>query len=158
MFNKVLVPLDGSPYSECVLDHVKTIASGCQVPEVILLFVVEPMHSGVYDLPPDFLEDLKKKNADSAKGYVNPLSNELNKDGMSSKAEIAEGNPAEVILDYTKANGIDLIIMSTHGRSGITRWAIGSTTDRVVRESPVPVLMVTPPGCRAREAVVEKAR
>ena len=148
MYKKILVPVDGSPNSECVMGHVKAVASGCQVPEVVLFFVVEPMNPRVYDIPPDFLEGLIKKNTEDAKNYVTRIGNELNQDGIFTTTAVAQGNPAEVILDFAQANGVDLIVMSTHGRSGVTRWAIGSVTDRVVRESLVPVLIVSPPGCR----------
>ncbi len=60
------------------------------------------------------------------------------------------GGVAEGIADYATKNDADLIIMATHGRSGISRWVLGSVADRVLRSSCVPVLMVRAPGCEPR--------
>lgn len=64
------------------------------------------------------------------------------------KTAIERGKPTEAILDYAKANNVDLIVMSTHGRSGVSKFMLGSVADRVVRHAVQPVLLVTPPGCR----------
>jgi nucleotide-binding universal stress UspA family protein len=61
-----------------------------------------------------------------------------------------KGSAAEEILKYSQDNDVDLIIMSTHGRSGVSRWAMGSVADRVVRTSVAPVLLTTPKECRAK--------
>ena len=66
---------------------------------------------------------------------------------MRVEVELIVGGAAdEAILDYAKENNIDLIVMSTHGRSGVHRWIFGSVTQRVLRHSPVPVLIVPPAG------------
>jgi nucleotide-binding universal stress UspA family protein len=57
------------------------------------------------------------------------------------------GKVAESIADYATKNGVDLIIIATHGRSGVSRWVWGSVADRVLRSACVPVLMVRAPGC-----------
>ena len=69
-------------------------------------------------------------------------------EGISARGEVVTGKAADAILDYAEKNNVDLIIMSTHGRSGISRWAFGSVADRVVRHSIAPVLLVAPAGCR----------
>ena len=61
---------------------------------------------------------------------------------------VIQGKVAEGILDYVVKNQVDLIMMSTHGRSGPSRWALGSVADRVIRHSLIPVLIVSPKGCR----------
>ena len=58
------------------------------------------------------------------------------------RGDVVEGNAADAIVDYAGKNDIDLIIMATHGRSGIGRWALGSVADRVVRHANAPVLLV----------------
>ena len=152
MYQKVVVPLDGSQLSECSLGHLEAIAMGCNIPEVVLLRVVEPFTD--YELGP--LVDvggeavIKRENErkDEAAGYISKLVEKLNKKGVSAKGEVILGRADEAILDYGKKNKVDLIIMSTHGRSGISRFAYGSVADRVARHSVVPVLLVTPAGCR----------
>ena len=68
---------------------------------------------------------------------------------MAIEAKTGQG-VAEIILDFAEKNKMQLIIMSTHGRSGISRWAMGSVADRVVNHSKTPVLTITPTGCGAK--------
>jgi nucleotide-binding universal stress UspA family protein len=144
MYNKILVPLDGSKTAECSLEHVKTIATGCNVPEVLLLFVEEPVPMERYRGPSEDWKTLIVQ----AKQSLAKIEKDLVADGVGAKTIILEGKPAETIIDYAAKNNIDLIIMSTHGRSGPSRWAFGSVADRVVRSSTVPVLIAVPRGCR----------
>ncbi len=152
MYRKILVPLDGSQMSECSLGHMRAIAMGCNVPEVVLLSVVEPFTT--YELGPladvggDAVIKLENERKDEATAYISTVLENLKKEGVSAKGEVILGKAGEAILDYAKKNMIDLIIMSTHGRSGISRFAYGSVADRVARHSVVPVLLVTPSGCR----------
>jgi len=151
MYQKILVPLDGSEFSEATLEHVKAIATGCKVPEVILLMVVEPYHQ-VYvseDYWPTMADDAiaaEAKALSSAKEYISKLAKKLKKQGLSVQTAVVNGSPDSEILDYAKNSQVDLIIMSTHGRSGISRWVFGSVADRVVRNASIPVLVVSPPG------------
>lgn len=144
MYNKILVPLDGSSLGECVLEHVITVAKGCNVPEVQLLFVTEPVSSGLYQSAAEGREKLTTWGKD----YLDKIEKRLSTDGINAQSVIIEGKPAESIADYATNNNMDLIIMSTHGRSGPSRWAFGSVADRVVRSSRVPVLIVVPKECR----------
>ncbi len=154
MYKKILVPLDGSPAAECVFDHVKAIATGCSVPEVILLLVLEPVDSMLHTfyVPADWPEQLKeaeKKAKTEAEEYLSKVKERMERDGISAKtAFVMSSEVAEEILKFAADNQVDLIIMSTHGRSGATRWAFGSIADRVIRHSTVPVLIVLPKGCR----------
>jgi nucleotide-binding universal stress UspA family protein len=152
MYKKILAPVDGSELSECALEHVKAVATGCSVPEVILLRVVEPLSSldvaGLAEAGGDWLSKAEQLNEAEAQDYVSRLDSRMKKEGMSTKAVLVHGRAAEAIVDYASKNKVDLIIMSTHGRSGVTRWAMGSVTDKVLRHSPAPVLIVSPPGCR----------
>jgi len=148
MYKKILVPLDGSKFSECVLEHVAAIAAGCHVPEVVLLRVVEPLRM-IAEVPDDWLKEARTKSLEEAGNYLKNLSAEMGKAGISASPELKEGFPDQVILDYIRDKDIDLVMMSSKGQSGITRWAMGSVADRVVRNSPAPVMVVTPKGCRA---------
>jgi nucleotide-binding universal stress UspA family protein len=148
MYKKILVPLDGSLFSESVLNHVKTVASGCQASEVVLLFVVESPVSVAFDVPVESLNDSKTKGLKFAADYLNQISANLVENGINVTGKVAEGIPAETILSFAQNQNVDLIIISTHGRSGITRWVLGSVADKVIHHSPVPVLIVTPAGVR----------
>ncbi len=154
MYQKILVPLDGSKLAECVVEHVKSIATGCQVPTVVLLRVVEPLILPA-NLPDkmavDAYRDANVEAEDQAKNYLSEMEERLKAEGIAVETDIADGPPADEILKYAEKNGIDLIVMSTHGRSGVSRWFFGSVTDRVVRQSLTPVLTVTPRGCRIRK-------
>ena len=153
MYKKILVPMDGSKLAECVLDHVRAIATGCDVPEVVLFNVTTAM-------PPDWYANVAPVEDMAAigkaeegyqtwmKGYLGKMESSLKQDGITAESVLVKGNAAENILDYTEKNGVDLIIMSTHGRSGPARWFMGSVADRVVRHSTVPVLIISPPGCK----------
>ena len=154
MYQKILAPLDGSDFSECSLDHVKAIATGCQVPEVVLLRVVEPIHSSDVAAYVEAGIDttlLIKDVQQSAETYIARVAESLSKAGLPAKGVVVTGWAADSIMKYAEENGVDLIIMSTHGRSGISRWVMGSITDKVVRSSRIPVLSVSPPGCRTSQ-------
>ncbi|MFQ6122838.1 MAG: universal stress protein [Dehalococcoidales bacterium] len=160
MYQRILVPLDGSKISECSLEHMKAIALGCKVAEVTLLTVVE-------EPPPAFpesagqqaIEEIAKQREKEAReiekragDYLAKVAGTLRKEGIPIKAAVIRvpisGGVADTILDYVKNNKVDLIIMSTHGRSGISRWAFGSVTDKVIRHAHVPVLSIAPAGYR----------
>ena len=160
MYKRILVPLDGSNLAECSLEHVKAIATGCNVPEIVLLQVLHPIHSmqpikyeGLYgqgykDFSPDFLTKSWAQWEGEAKNYLSELSDRLKKENLSVEtALITDEDTAGTILDYAKDNSVDLIIMSSHGRSGLSRWLMGSVAEKVVRNSRVPVLMVSSPAC-----------
>jgi len=77
------------------------------------------------------------------------LIDELEAKGVKVKTEVLMGNPAEEIVFYAEHNPCDLVVMASHGRSGPSRWAYGSTADKIFRASCVPVLMIRAPGCVA---------
>jgi nucleotide-binding universal stress UspA family protein len=154
MYNKVLVPLDGSELAECVLGHVIAIVTGCQVSEVILLTVVEPYAKGLPSttwggvISSEQEAALAVKSQNEAKAYTTKVEDKLRAEGILVQNVVVQGKVAEGIVDYAVKNQVDLIMMSTHGRSGPSRWALGSVADRVIRHSPIPVLIVSPEACR----------
>ncbi len=151
MYQKILAPLDGSTLSECTLDHLKAIATGLKTRSVAVLRVVEPVHSqdvsAYAEAGIDIALMLQEAEA-AAKAYVDKVVADLQQYGIAAEGLIKVGWPADTIIQYAMENSVDLIVMSTHGRSGITRFFMGSVAERVTRHSPVPVLIVTPPGCR----------
>ena len=147
MYTKILAPLDGSKFSECSLEHVRAIAQGCGIPEVILLMVNEPVHVG-YGMGEDWVRESEAKQKAEAEEYLSRLAKDLKKEGMAASIVLLKGMPAEEILNYAKKNNVGLIVMSTHGRAGVSRWLMGSVAERISRYSPVPLLLVAPPGCK----------
>ena len=76
------------------------------------------------------------------------MSAKLKSEGINVETLIIHGKPADEILHYVEKNGVDLVIMSTHGRSGVVRWTLGSVAEKVLRHSPTAVMTIAPPACR----------
>ena len=160
MYQKILAPLDGSELSECSLEHVKAIATGCKTSEVALIIVLEEQlpifEYSSAQMVKEISEQREKEQKEvqkSAEDYLAKVAGGLGIEGIAVKTAVRfslEGGVADEILDYVQNNKIDMIIMSTHGRSGISRWAFGSVTDKVVSHAKVPVLTVTAAGCRVQ--------
>ena len=158
MYQKILVPLDGSELAECVLPHVESIAKGCGVANVVFMFVVEPVHLPVGTGSAEgeaFTEadaakirkDQDEHNKKAARQYLDDIKKRSKYDGTDLKTEVIMGKPADSIAEYAEKKGVDLIVIATHGRSGISRWVYGSVAAKVLRSACVPVLMVRAPGC-----------
>jgi nucleotide-binding universal stress UspA family protein len=154
MYRKILVPLDGSELSECVLPHVENVAKGCGTAEVVLLRVCEPPVI-LADYPQSFEtqweEHIRQETIHLQKQcrlYLNEAEKKLEAAGLKVSSVSSLGKAPEEILDYAVQHQVDLIIMATHGRSGIARWAFGSTAERVLHASPIPVMMIRPRECQ----------
>jgi len=146
MYKKILAPLDGSELSECSLEHVKAVAKGCRAKEVVLLRVMEP-DPQVVDIGVSterWYRDAQVKVKAEIKKYTSQVADKLKKEGIAAKGVVVTGRAADEILDYAQKNQIDLIIMTTHGRSGVSRWVLGSVAEKVVHHSVVPVLIASP--------------
>ena len=109
------------------------------MPTVVLLRVVEPIS------PPEIVPDrmaidsyrnAKEKTEAPAKNYLSEMAERLKAEGIAVETDITEGMPANGILSYAEEKGVDLIVMSTHGRSGVSRWFFGSVAN-VVRTSQI---------------------
>jgi len=151
MYNKILVPLDGSELAECTLSHLKAIALGCHVSDVVLLRVIEPLPSQTYAALAGggtaIIQQVEQERQEEAKKYIANKTEEIKKDGINASPAIANGYAADEILKYSQNSGVDLIIMSTHGRGGISRLFLGSVTGKVLHSSAQPVLVVSPVAC-----------
>ncbi|MFW6103192.1 MAG: universal stress protein [Chloroflexota bacterium] len=148
MYKKMLVPLDASEYAECTLDHVKGLAAAHNVEQVVLLNVVEPMRQparAYFDS--ERAEELDKKAHESAREYLEKAKDRLGANCAVNTA-VVDGQPAAAILDYIEKNGIDLVIMSSHGHTGPSKWFIGSVAEKVLQRSPVPVFLIPSIACR----------
>jgi nucleotide-binding universal stress UspA family protein len=152
MYQKILIPLDGSELAECTLEHAKAIIKGCNVPDVTVFRAIEPFSSltisALAEAADDSLRRAVEESEQEAQEYVSKVKNNLKTQGIGSKAITVKGGAAEEILSYAEQNDIDLIVMSTHGRSGLSRFFFGSVSEKVSRHSRIPVLLISPEGCR----------
>jgi len=142
MYKRLLVPVDGSVLSEYALEDARNIIAGCGMPELYLLTVVEPFHQKSPGTGEDWNEVLKKESSILAQNYLDQLMQKLKSDGLMVKIAVVEGNPSDKILEFAEKNNIDLIVMTTHGRSGARRWIFGSVAQKVIHNSAVPVIIV----------------
>ena len=145
-----MVPLDGSQLAECVLPHVEATAKGCQVQNVVFVRAVEPFYvpsTSDYSFSEEQKAQIDEEHEKEAKDYLNNLVSQTKYGGVNVQSEVITGRAAESLADYATKNGVDLIIIATHGRSGITRWVWGSVAERILHSSCVPVLMVRAPEC-----------
>jgi len=135
MFKKILVPLDGSKRAEKILPQVKELVkfSGA---EVHLLKVVMS-----YEIDPKKDKEELEKLAGEAQEYLDQVAARLKKKGIQASAIVAYGKDAVQICDYASGKKCNLIAMSTHGRSGLSRWALGGVADKVLQCSSVPVML-----------------
>ena len=152
MEQRILVPLDGSKVGEAALplveDLVSKLASGAKV-EITLLQVVSSLPHFVvageagFQIP--FTEQELEQNKRKALDYLEKTGTGLESKGATVKIRVGTGIPADEIIRVADEINANLIAMSTHGRSGISRWAFGSITDRVLRGATQPVLLVRAP-------------
>jgi nucleotide-binding universal stress UspA family protein len=150
MYTKIMVPVDGSQLAECVLPHVEALAKGSQVKEVVFVRVVEPFRvasSGEFVLSQQEIARFEAEHKDNSERYLKGLVGRVKLEGVKCRWEVITGTVAENLADYAAKNAIDLIVIATHGRSGVSRWVWGSVADRILRSSCTPVLMVRAPGC-----------
>ncbi len=153
MSERILVPLDGSKLGEAALHYVEELVSrmsSAKKVEVTLFHVVTALKhdvqisgggAGTITVPYSESE-LAKMKADAMQ-YLDKVGESLKNKGadVSSKVSIGRDAADEIVKAEEEANA-DLVAMSTHGRAGISRWAFGSVTDKVLRGGKVPVLMV----------------
>ena len=152
MYKKVLVPLDGSELAECSLSHVINLAKDGSVGEVILLNVVliyVPIAEGAMSVYRE-LPEMREKAADHSNKYLAGVASRLGSAGIKVKTESLESErPAEIISDYARKNGIDLIVITTHGYTGLKKMMLGSVSLELIHDAHMPVLLIRPESCRA---------
>jgi nucleotide-binding universal stress UspA family protein len=145
VYKKILVPLDGSELSKSILEHVVAIVNGCEAPQVVLLRVRDPLDQQTRDkLSADVANMLDDAYQEEAEDYLEKISVILKAKDVTTEKVVISGKPAEEIIRYAQTTGVDLIIMSTHGRSGVSRWVLGSVADKIIRHSDIPILLNHP--------------
>jgi nucleotide-binding universal stress UspA family protein len=140
MFKRILIPLDGSAMAEQALPYAIAQAEHFAA-LLILLRVVEPLPH-VRGMSAADIDSIKRQTSERAQEYLDRLVDSARDEGISVRATTVEGRPNVTILQFAEQNQVDLIVICSRGRSGLSRWLMGSVADRVVRGAAVPVLLV----------------
>ena len=155
MYTRILVPLDGSPLAEQVLSYVRILAGSLQTPvELLRMFQLsDPTPGELADLarirgsPEEaivrrYLEQVIANSREEAQNYLDRVRSSLEDLGVPVSSAVHEGEPASYIVNEAETEQGTLIAMSTHGRSGVTRWVLGSVTDKVLHATTNPLLII----------------
>ena len=162
MYQKILIPLDGSELAECVLPHAEAFLKSGMTKMAVLLWILEPLPTAMYGASvetfaasaqedifashKDYWTEMEAERKSTAAEYLSRIAGQLSQYGAEIKCEILAGRIADTLAGYAEKENIDLILIATHGRSGVSRWLMGSVADRVLHYSDVPVLMVRATG------------
>ena len=140
MYKRIVVPLDGSQLAGQALPH--AVAQAAQFgADLILLKILAPLPEVVFSAPAAVLA-AEKMSGQLAHDYLEDVAAGIREQGIAVQAATVEGEPYVEIIRYAEEQGVDMIVMSTRGHSGFSRWLLGSVADRVVRGATVPVLLV----------------
>ncbi len=144
MYEEILVPLDGSELAEAALPHARALAKAFDS-RVTLISILEP--AAVFSQPGMVgpvitVSGGTDEEMATLREYLDNIAGNLSKEGINIRVVIRQGDPASEVVDYATSNHEDIIVMSTHGRSGIQRWVYGSVADKVLRSATMPVLLI----------------
>jgi nucleotide-binding universal stress UspA family protein len=148
-FKKILLPLDGSSFSEASIPYVKELAKGTGG-EIVILRVSEPPVLPADRSPAikpsweEYRDMLMAEIQRQAEKYLEGIRANLGKSGIKARSQATVGKAAENILQVAQKEDINLITMTTHGRTGVSRWVYGSVASRITEESLQPVLLIRP--------------
>jgi len=142
MYKRILVPLDGSPSSEAVFPHIQALAHAFGADIILLQILLEPTEE--FSIPTSALAPPKrvKRLQMKARTYLNAVCSKLEKEGLRASYLIRQGGIAEMILQVAGFMDVDLIAMTTQGRSAAQILLLGSVTYQVVRHSPLPMMVI----------------
>ncbi len=145
-YRKILVPLDGSGWAQRAVPHAVDIARSNADSEIILLNVfVPPAREFADQLALSKGDDQVQQTRDQMKKYLIGLRSELREEDVKVRTHLIEGSAvAHLICDYVASEGIDLVVMCSHGRSGLARMLFGSVARDVMQYINVPVLLIQP--------------
>ncbi len=144
MFDKILVPLDGSELAERALNPALTLAQQVKGEAILLSVPVlkQMFVSGGNGYSLMLPEESLQESQQEMMGYLQTVAQNWAFPDVTLRTEVISGDEASVIVETAAAENVDLIVMSTHGYSGLTRWMLGSITEKVLRAAPCPVLVV----------------
>lgn len=136
MYQRILVPLDGSTLAEGVLPHVQALVKSLSAELVLLRVAFTHVFPGADPIQSQVTV------VQEAEDYVSGLAKRLQEEGVRAEAKVRYGDPVEEILDHVTRDHIDLIAMATHGRTGLKRVVMGSVAENVLRRTSVPMLLM----------------
>jgi nucleotide-binding universal stress UspA family protein len=139
MFDTILVPLDGSQLADCVLPHVVAITRSFDA-EITLLRMLEKNQAGVSAQMFDLLNWQINKTKSAL--YLEKTKARLQDLGLRARTAVIEGLVAEGIIEYAQSQGMKLIVLSSHGRNGLTQWGISSITQKIILSAQTSLLIV----------------
>lgn len=142
-YKKILVCLDGSPLAEAALPHAQILASDEEA-EILLLRVSANPAAEFSFSDPAIANSVIQEMESETLHYMQSVRSRLQKAGFRTSFLIRQGAVAETILQTASEIQTDVIVMSTHGRSGVQRWLLGSVADRIVTHSNIPVMLIRP--------------
>ena len=147
MLKRILVPLDGSTLAETALPYALQIVE--HDGEITLLMVIDETPVVIEDSPlflntsDNIIEQQQKEDLlKHAKDYLARVVNNLTRSNLKIETMAIYGKPADEIIDIAKNSPMDAIVMSTHGRTGLSRWILGSVTQKVIGATKCPVFIV----------------
>jgi len=139
MYDEILFPTDGGDGAAVAFDHVLDTAAAHDA-TVHLLFVADTTLMSTTRIQGEIIDTLEREGKD----IVTKTAASAEQRDVSTVTEVIQGEPYSTIVEYADSREIDLIVMPTHGRQGLERFLLGSTTERVVRQANVPVLTIQP--------------
>lgn len=147
MLNHILVTLDGSELAESAVDYARRIiGTGGRITLLSVVDVPEMQVYTLYEVPmvtqPATYEQFVSSVRDGAQDYLSRIATDLRRQNINADIVIEAGDAATVITDRAKSLGVDAIVMTTHGRTGLSRWLFGSVTQKVLNGMPCPVFVV----------------
>ncbi|QLC35008.1 universal stress protein (plasmid) [Halarchaeum sp. CBA1220] len=140
MYDDVLLPVDGSDGASAVLHHAAELAQWADA-TVRVLHVADTTRDSVTTVGRSVVDALVREG----EGIVEEAADTLGTLGVEADTVVVQGGPAETVVEYAAEEGFDLVVMPTHGRTGLARHLLGSVTEKVVRLSEVPVLTARMP-------------
>ena len=141
---KILVPLDFSPPSDYALSYAKALGADFGASLHVLHVVEDRLMTGPWPVEAYLgeLPRLREGLIKDAESRMLECLKSIGQSGIQATGEVLIGSPFQTIVDLAFTSGADLIVMSTHGRTGITHLLIGSVAERVIRHASCPVLVV----------------
>ncbi len=139
----IVVPLDGSELSEHAVPYASAMAKATGAHLLVLTVWEEGERAMITNLP-DLAEDLFKRGEEHYEGYLAGVAKQLEAEGVTVETDVLLGDPTEEILRMIEQRAPRMLVMATHGRSGLSRWRYGSVANKMAREAPVPTMVVGP--------------
>lgn len=144
-FKNVIVPLDGSGRAEAALPHAEAMAKAYEATITPLKVIETPTlaySAGPYGWSGNYIDELDRALTADAQQYLKKITARLKRDGFGAAAMVEHGVPTARIVEIAASTPESVIVMTTRGHTGVTRWVLGSVADGLIHTASVPVLLV----------------